>query len=73
MTPIVNSDLFISIHAPRVGGDDAPTIKAIIGLSISIHAPRVGGDMGDKDFVRVLDISIHAPRVGGDAMPLLMS
>ena len=55
----------ISIHAPRVGGDDM--LPAETGWRvISIHAPRVGGDdmLPAETGWRV--ISIHAPRVGGD-------
>ena len=33
----------ISIHAPRVGGDEVIVNHARVHL-ISIHAPRVGGD-----------------------------
>ena len=34
---------YISIHAPREGGDDT-MCQSILPLSISIHAPREGGD-----------------------------
>ena len=59
------SHKFISIHAPREGGDSS----SVIGLSsikISIHAPREGGD----DVLQCVGglahlISIHAPREGG--------
>ena len=42
-----NAFYAISIHAPRVGSDDAEdkTIEKI--EDISIHAPRVGSDIGD--------------------------
>ena len=36
-------DVYISIHAPRVGGDKQLLDQYGI-MSISIHAPRVGGD-----------------------------
>ena len=56
----------ISIHAPRVGGDDTDLEPNEI-TTISIHAPRVGGDDFAKlAVVRECLISIHAPRVGGD-------
>ena len=35
--------LWISIHAPREGGDSAYRSGAV-GQKISIHAPREGGD-----------------------------
>ena len=41
---------FISIHAPREGGDD-DEVNAEPHTIISIHAPREGGD-------KVLDISM---------------
>ena len=34
---------FISIHAPREGGDGVTTSTAMV-QEISIHAPREGGD-----------------------------
>ncbi len=55
----------ISIHAPRVGGDEFnPLINS--KMQISIHAPRVGGDMAGVATYTNKNISIHAPRVGGD-------
>ena len=41
--PQAGPGLMISIHAPRVGSDKAPTTPHWTG-SISIHAPRVGSD-----------------------------
>ena len=38
-------DVTISIHAPRMGGDEYLIISGC-ALSISIHAPRMGGDYG---------------------------
>ena len=38
----------ISIHAPRVGRDAAPSHRAFRHSFISIHAPRVGRDGGDR-------------------------
>ena len=38
----------ISIHAPRVGSDDAPQRSGRFRPLISIHAPRVGSDTACK-------------------------
>ena len=59
-------DLWISIHAPRVGSDlGGPGGRGI--CPISIHAPRVGSDRKDHTRTRgPAQISIHAPRVGSD-------
>ena len=57
----------ISIHAPREGGDVAPTLGLAIGRYISIHAPREGGDSADLALRAQIYISIHAPREGGDS------
>ena len=35
---------FISIHAPRAGGDLQHFRPSFYRLPISIHAPRAGGD-----------------------------
>ena len=40
---------FISIHAPREGGDPDNKADAPM-LCISIHAPREGGDSKDAQF-----------------------
>ena len=56
---------YISIHAPRVGGDHH-CVLLWHSESISIHAPRVGGDTTQGKRPGGLIISIHAPRVGGD-------
>ena len=57
---------FISIHAPREGGDRFRVIVSHI-CTISIHAPREGGDnkLNNGDGAGLV-ISIHAPREGGD-------
>ena len=34
----------ISIHAPREGSDDLPSLLQFLQLLISIHAPREGSD-----------------------------
>ena len=60
-------DSYISIHAPREGGDDTAGVRHYLGVFISIHAPREGGDYGGiLDLVGDYAISIHAPREGGD-------
>ena len=56
---------YISIHAPREGGDAAETIMQQQN-SISIHAPREGGDQHKTHRKYNEYISIHAPREGGD-------
>ena len=37
--------VFISIHAPREGGDSGTRIYTYDNTGISIHAPREGGDI----------------------------
>ena len=60
------TDILISIHAPRVGGDVHGGYK-FEQIRISIHAPRVGGDPRLPVVeIKGQGISIHAPRVGGD-------
>ena len=62
----VETQVMISIHAPRVGSDVASDIVPSF-LIISIHAPRVGSDAAFLlRQVPGLLISIHAPRVGSD-------
>jgi len=58
--------LFVSIHAPRVGGDEQANADYQRRHAVSIHAPRVGGDLGVCGDRQALEVSIHAPRVGGD-------
>ena len=62
----------ISIHAPRVGGDQFQVAVRVLG-QISIHAPRVGGDDHQERGGGPDHISIHAPRVGGDGLFPLMA
>ena len=64
-------DSDVSIHAPRVGGDDF-VIMAGRNQKVSIHAPRVGGDIPLQRFLELIGVSIHAPRVGGDSISLLI-
>ena len=40
---ILDSAFYISIHAPRAGGDNV-VIHFTATVEISIHAPRAGGD-----------------------------
>ena len=56
---------FISIHAPRAGGD-FEDLQGCYTAEISIHAPRAGGDVSEDAPVVEKKISIHAPRAGGD-------
>ena len=44
-----NKKIAISIHAPRVGSDEAEALFSAVFAAISIHAPRVGSD-GDCSF-----------------------
>ena len=61
------TNLGISIHAPREGGDSGGFLGQSI-FQISIHAPREGGDyLLMKSALYGIIISIHAPREGGDA------
>ena len=55
----------VSIHAPRVGGDDKHPRESL-KHAVSIHAPRVGGDLVLYKVGVGVIVSIHAPRVGGD-------
>ena len=58
---------FISIHAPRVGGD--PTNEAMIWIPVYFNPrPPCGGRRRNGSHRWQSNyISIHAPRVGGDA------
>ena len=56
---------FISIHAPREGGDFTRSLFTE-NKDISIHAPREGGDIDIPNRHTDDTISIHAPREGGD-------
>ena len=35
---------YVSIHAPRAGGDDGSRHRWSVAVTVSIHAPRAGGD-----------------------------
>ena len=63
------TNLGISIHAPREGGDKQHEEKKR-QRQISIHAPREGGDVIMHQSARAACISIHAPREGGDHTPI---
>ena len=56
---------YISIHAPREGGD-LLLVGDYRNQCISIHAPREGGDRRRYNHAENEVISIHAPREGGD-------
>ena len=45
-----SSRTWISIHAPREGGDHNQFHTCSKGRDISIHAPREGGDSKDAQF-----------------------
>ena len=63
---VICTELAISIHAPREGGD-GKFIYLRRRPDISIHAPREGGDDdGTPYIIHATIISIHAPREGGD-------
>ena len=63
---VVCSFSFISIHAPREGGDQCDPAGRSPLVDISIHAPREGGDLLRSYGPLEHPISIHAPREGGD-------
>ena len=63
---LVDKSKYVSIHAPRVGCDTAPTPEATT-VSVSIHAPRVGCDLNGHTALLHRLVSIHAPRVGCDS------
>ena len=44
MPSMGHTDISISIHAPREGGDDSRYGTSVVEGCISIHAPREGGD-----------------------------
>ena len=59
------NQLYISIHAPRVGGDE--TRRCNSGGKLFQSTPPVWGATQDLiNFFQKIEISIHAPRVGGD-------
>ena len=71
MYAIEDGDIYISIHAPREGGDSGIPVYLNVGEVISIHAPREGGDCKEFAFYWIyFVISIHAPREGGDSIVL---
>ena len=63
-------NIWISIHVPRTGHDDA-----LFHLShhrgISIHVPRTGHDRGAGRCGESTGISIHVPRTGHDEMRIV--
>ena len=57
---------YISIHAPREGGDNVSGGTVINTNTISIHAPREGGDSKDAQFyLRIFDKQIELLRFWG--------
>ena len=58
--------IYISIHAPREGGDPIAALAVKEAEDFNPRPPR-GGDTMDADAIFLLYlISIHAPREGGD-------
>ena len=55
----------ISIHAPRVGGDDRSNPNHQRPNRISIHAPRVGGDLADMSMTLCSSTFQSTPPVWG--------
>ena len=72
-TPVagpVSKPVLISIHAPRVGSDDA-RVWAWIAVNIfQSTLPVWGATHGFPEPHERIRISIHAPRVGSDTVPL---
>ena len=56
----------VSIHAPRVGGDQDAICAAIANKSFNPRPPRGGRLCAIALRPREIAVSIHAPRVGGD-------
>ena len=57
---------FISIHAPREGGDCPSCYAEFLDEYISIHAPREGGDSKDAQFyLRIFDKQVELLRFLG--------
>ena len=57
---------FISIHAPREGGDVRPYSAMFKGLDFNPRPPRGGRLRHFYHIIIYVMISIHAPREGGD-------
>ena len=61
--------VFISIHAPREGGDDRTSAAGFRGCRFQSTPPARGATFSLLEFVPLYDeISIHAPREGGDSI-----
>ena len=62
---------WVSIHAPRAGGDDAIGKHLGMFVDVSIHAPRAGGDAEFLEDNRA-DIVFQStpPARGATLMPL---
>ena len=61
-----SSGTFISIHAPREGGDEKLHTITIGRKHFNPRPPRGGRLNGYDHIILTEDISIHAPREGGD-------
>ena len=58
--------IFISIHAPRVGGDITDVSLCRRPDNFNPRPPCGGATLSREAAEKALGISIHAPRVGGD-------
>ena len=65
--PLEVAWMTISIHAPRVGGDDGQKENGDGTSNFNPRPPCGGRHGGAEDRHTAGGISIHAPRVGGDA------
>ena len=63
---MVDEEVAVSTHAPRVGSDLGSFFVPPLFLVVSTHAPRVGSDAVLGYLVIVADVSTHAPRAGSD-------
>ena len=48
IAPMKGADIYISIHAPRMGSDMPAVGHIMVGIGISIHAPRMGSDVHSR-------------------------
>mgnify|MGYP006918595200 CR=1 FL=1 len=62
---------YISIHAPREGGDVNPDMTGKIQDNFNPRPPRGGRPEETSRGSAVGKISIHAPREGGDLTPFI--
>ena len=60
------ADFWISIHAPREGGDTFTKTVALEDIEFQSTPPARGATKDMLEQFRQITISIHAPREGGD-------